>query len=529
MGSRLVWLGAAVALTAACNAILGITPGKAGAGAAGGGGTVTTSTSSGGSGGTGGVPSCVADPATFAPVFLDAWASGSVEPSFAEAMGVAVAPDGHVWLAARTTVGALEVGGSGVPTPGDGVDDGMLVELDGDTALRGVAFGGDGIVDVVDLAFLSDGTLLLVGSFTGTAHFGTHVLVAAAPADASEWSVYDAFVATFDPAASAFTAARALGDGYFQQMLGVEADADDNVYLLAGTRGALDWGDGAGPPFSGLGLAKLDAAGGVLWKRALAGDGVEFGAISLAADGARLAVTGATSSAGVFGGSDPTETVLDSTEAFVALYDASGTWQWHRLLGGVDAQAGRTVGFAPGGDVVASGTYLSELVEHGTATVFSGAETGYDGDDTWLGRFGAADGATAWLHRIWGLGHQAPASVVVDCAGRILVAGSVSDAVGGLGVDFGAGSPVLGPPGDLGTGYHDLFLAAYDGAGALVDASRLVDPYQEVAARLALDGAGRLVLAGSFWDSVSFSPVVGGTLYRTSTWDFFLARFTLSP
>ncbi len=113
--------------------------------------------------------------------------------------------------------------------------------------------------------------------------------------------------------------------------------------------------------------------------------------------------------------------------------------------------------------------------------------------------------------RFGGTGGDFGAAIAVDGAGNVLVTGQFSGTV-----DFGGGALTN-------AGSRDIFLAKYDAAGAHLFSQRFGDTDFDSGAAIAVDGAGNVLVTGSFEGTVDFG---GGALTSAGN-DIFLAKYAL--
>jgi len=127
----------------------------------------------------------------------------------------------------------------------------------------------------------------------------------------------------------------------------------------------------------------------------------------------------------------------------------------------------------------------------------------------------AADGTHLWSRRFGGnvasaIATESGTGIAVDAAGNVFVSGYFEATA-----DFGGG-PVTS------AGQSDGFVAAYGAAGGYLWARRFGGAYGDSAGAVAVDGAGSVLVTGTFLGSVDFG---GGTL-TAPVFDVFVAKYT---
>jgi hypothetical protein len=177
-----------------------------------------------------------------------------------------------------------------------------------------------------------------------------------------------------------------------------------------------------------------DATGTHLWTRQFGTDGSDQAlGLALGTDG-RVVVAGHTQ--GDLGGTGNAGTV----DAYVRVYDATGALLWTRQFGTTAQDYGNGVALTPTGAVVVAGMTYGDL-EGTPATVVDAYVRVYD-----------ANGAHLWTRQFGSTGVNMGNDVTVGSSGRIVVVGSTESAL----------------PGATHAGSYDAFLRAYDASGAVL-------------------------------------------------------------
>lgn len=245
-------------------------------------------------------------------------------------------------------------------------------------------------------------------------------------------------------------------------------------------------------PFSGnydAFVAKLDAAGNLLWNTFLGGTFDDFGhGLAVDASGS-IFVAGLAEGTWPIAGT-PVNPYVD-VDAYVARLSSNGALVWRTYTSGNGAETAADVAIAPNGDVLVVGSsdeaWGAPL--HGHA---GGA------NDAWVMRL-SSSGNRIWNTFLGGSGDDTGESVVVDEGGSISIAGT-SDAPWGSAVR-------------LYTGQTDAFVARLTATGSASWNTFLGGTGNDLGSCLELDAAGSLVIVGA----------------STATWENPVRGFTSSP
>ena len=170
-------------------------------------------------------------------------------------------------------------------------------------------------------------------------------------------------------------------------------------------------------------LAKLDAAGTLLWSRQAGGAAQdEAGGGAAAADGS-VYLVGATGGSATFSGSNVTSLAGAASDAFIAKYAGDGSVTWVRQMGGSGMSAARGVAVDVAGTVHVTG-YFSGGATFGTNTL-GGISGSYDAFLTRLD----ANGVFAFVQQAGGadLSGDFGLGVGADAAGNSVITGYFSD------------------------------------------------------------------------------------------------------
>lgn len=292
--------------------------------------------------------------------------------------------------------------------------------------------------------------------------------------------------------------------------LAAASDAAGNIYQVGTFTGVAQFGTTSltsrGP--LSMFLAKYSTSGTLLWvrqagdARASMGSGEAYG-FNIAVDGAgRPCVTGTFSGTITFGTTVLTGTT-GSTSTFVAQFDAQGQSVWARWGGGASVTASRGIAIDAAGGVYVAG-YCRSAMAFGP---FTGTYRG--GTDLYVVKY-AANGTEQWLTTAGGTGDESAVAVAVDATGRVMVGGKFS------------GTVTVGAYALTSAGAADGLLVQYDAAGAVVWATGMGGPGQDVVNGVALAG-GDTWATGNFTNTAAFGSV---SLTSAGASDEFVVRYS---
>ncbi len=432
-----------------------------------------------------------------------------LEPPVALAFG----PDGALYVAGPLPPpGTYSFDGIALTAVGGMQDDLFVARYDGPawTARWAVALGDGASQQGRGVAVTSDGTLAVIGNFSGTFSVGTGNLSSASPID---------FLAGFSGTSGAGRWASQFDDGTNGQLKTVAANPAD-ASPTHGNRVAVCGFAAGGTPTNLVGSGATAAAGNDLLIGVFSSSGSRLWALQLNSSGSfneecdAVAVDddGDVWAAGYFSGASlafggataplagPSSTSRKSL--WVAKFDgATGAPLASAVFSGSLGNAVPASIAVGSGGVIVAGQFTSNVTFGATTLTAAGRS------DAFVAKLDLAL-APVWAVRFGGAYVDAASSAALDSFGDVLVTGSFSGTTSGAAVLTAAGSS---------TSVADAFLLELDGAtGATRYASGFGDASTQTGDAVAIDrlGANEFALAGTLNGTIAF-PAPAGSVADT--------------
>lgn len=347
------------------------------------------------------------------------------------------------------------------------------------------------------LAVDPEGNLVVAGTFSDKATFGTLTLTSAGGDDV--------FVAKCDRSGAWLWAQRAGGSSA-DYANAIAADASGNIYVTGAFAGNADFDATTLTSQGGhdIFLVKYDRRGQMLWARQAGSNapGIEQGR-SLAVDRAgNVFVTGEFLGAAAFGAATLSSAGL--SDVFVAKYDASGRVLWAKRGGGFGNDSGAGMAVDEQGNAFVTGfvSFAPRGIVPPTVSFDPFTFTTSNLRDFFVAKYDAA-GNVLWAIRDGGPNDDYATGIAVDAAGDIYVTGKFQS--------YSTASSTSNP----------LFLSKYDtnGKGLWGQQTAGENP------RVAVDGVGKVYVAGSFSGQGTFINSTLRSPGRPGQTDIFVMRF----
>jgi hypothetical protein len=361
----------------------------------------------------------------------------------------------------------------------------------------------------------TSGNAVIVGRFSGTINFSPDY---SSDGQLVSHGLTDVFISKYS-SSGVFLWAKSFGgpgdDAAFHVAVGPQGD----IYLTGSFSGTMDlapdvpsMGELVSHGGKDLFVARFDKDGNLIWAKSYGGSDDDEGlSVALDAQG-NVFVGGDFRGTAQFGLSPNVVTLTSAgkTDAFVACWDAQGTFQWARRLGGTADDVVKSVAVS-GTSLVAGGCF------EGTAH-FNPGNSSADRNSA-----GASDGFILWLdtaggwHDVFSLGDMEEDSVnalAADDQGNIYATGGFC---GGIDIDPGLGYHPLMSTKDAEDNFTgDVFVASFSAARGLRWAEVIGGAGEDHANAICLGAENSVYLTGLYEQTVDFNPDPDAALERTS-------------
>jgi hypothetical protein len=282
-----------------------------------------------------------------------------------------------------------------------------------------------------------------------------------------------------------------LGDGAYEDVGGVATDATGNVYYTGYFQGTINFGGPA--PLTAAGqssdifIAKYDASGNYVWAFRF-GDNEVQAASGIAVDAqGNVVITGINEGVLDFGTATTKVTSGGLEDVFVAKFDPTGAPLWAKDYGDGQSQLGYSVAVDATGNVGLVGAYEG-TINFGAPTT---ALTSAGGDDIYVVKLDPT-GNALWAKSFGDTADQYGTFGTFDATGDLVV---TADFAGTITVV--TGMPLAS------AGMKDILLAKFDPTGNALFAERWGDAQDQTGDCVAIDAAGEIVLSGGFEGSLT--------------------------
>jgi hypothetical protein len=339
-----------------------------------------------------------------------------------------------------------------------------------------------------------EGNICIIGTFRGTAFFGTNQL--------NSYGSDDIFLAKYDPDGNCLWAQKAGGKNQ-DDCLGIFIDERSNSYITGYFQDTASFGS---TQLISIGtrevyIAKYDTHGKCLW--AAQNDGGNSGTgLSISVDGNKnIYITGNFQGPAKFGKTQLNS--LGKSDIFISKYDSYGNCLWAQKAGGPNQDYGYGIATDENGSSYVAGLFegpaqfgLKQLTGLGIADIFI-AKYDTHGNCIWANQAGSS---TAEFAR----------GISIDSKGNSYITGSFS------------GDAVFDTIHLTGLGGIEIFIAEYDKDGNCLWAKPAGGSNNNWGNSITIDSRGNSYITGRFQGLATFGTF---QLSGNSKFDTFVAKY----
>lgn len=304
---------------------------------------------------------------------------------------------------------------------------------------------------------------------------------------------YDGFMAKIDAATGAVLWSQKMGGTGYDNASSIVTDATGNVYTTGNFQGTATFGTHTltptGTNFNVFVTRTNGATGTLLWAMGMGGTGYNFGnSITCDASG-NIYTTGTMEGTAMFG--SYTLTSQGNTDIFITKADAAtGSITWAKNFGGPGNDSGNGIMSKGGNDIYTTGKFEGQVV-FGSDTLMS-----YGSSDAFTIKQDGGNSNVLWAKRAGGTGYDASNALSYDALGNIYTAGQFSGVIVLNGVTY------------YGSGVADAYMARMnDATGQVSWGMQFGGAGADICSGLARDASGSIYVTGAFQLSSLFENI----------------------
>lgn len=444
---------------------------------------------------------------TDVPVIANGWAAtwGGTDAEFCEDIFTGVS--GNVFaVGSFYGTSDFDPGGGVADLTSNGSGDAYLTSFDTDGNFNwAVTWGGTGYDSGKSVIEDAAGNIYVGGIFEDTVDFNP----GAGVENSTSNGFTDCFVCMFD-AAGNFLWVGTWGDTQMDNVYSVQVDTSDSVYVVGGFQGTADFDPGSGTEnLTSQGLydcflSKLNPSGIFQWALAWGGTANDFchdlilnGTDDIWCAGEFRDTVDFDPGAGVdtFGSNG-------NGDAFLVMFDSTGTYQWVQTFGGLELDAAHWVELDTSGNIYVSG-WFRDIVDF-DPSASSEQRTSAGQTDAFISMFDST-GVFQWVLAWGGIGVDKCSALDVNSAGEIYATGNFTDTID---LDPSAASASY-----TAVDSGDFYISKFDSSQNYVWGRVFGEIGSDVSNGLSLDGNGNVYTCGYFPGSIDFDPSASSDIH----------------
>ncbi len=285
-------------------------------------------------------------------------------------------------------------------------------------------------------------------------------------------------------------------------------------------------------------LSVFDSAGTFQWSKRLGGSSITLfgdrGGFGVASDTTNnILVTGSLmGNADLNGDGDTLDTnetgnsgVYGVDDAFISVFNSSGTFQWSKRLGSTSTDYAYDVDTDTSNNVIVAGYVNRNADLNGDGDTADSNETGntgvYAGDDIFISFFNSA-GTFQWSKRLGGTANDTNTSVGVDGSNNVIVSGVITG-----NVDLNGDGDTADTNETSGGVYvgNDVFISVFNSAGTFQWSKRLGGASTDFTYSTTTDNINDFLVAGS----ITGNADLNGDAAITASYAFYQTNYEDTP
>lgn len=378
---------------------------------------------------------------------------------------------------------------------------------------------GSGSESILGIATDNLNNVYVTGAFGSTTDFDPSAGVTTLSVSGTQ----DVFVAKYSPS-GVFQWAFKIGNTNTDVGNRIGIDQNGDVLVAGDFRNTVDFDPGAGiANLSGSNssdafLAKYTSNGNYVWAISLYNLTSQSNALGLTIDSNNnIFLSGQFFGTKDFDPSPSTFTLTSNgnSDAYLAKYNSTGTFQWALNVGSVAADYASCVTADNLGNVFLSGTFQGTVDFEPTATVYN--VISYGSFDAFLAKYNSS-GGLVFANTIGGTNTDISKDIGVDASDNVYLTGFFYSTA-----DFDP-SPATATISSL--GQNEIFVAKYNSAGQYQYAFSVGNTGLDEGTSISVNSSGDFFIGGSFENTVDFNPSIAVTnLTSSGNLDAFIAKY----
>ena len=345
----------------------------------------------------------------------------------------------------------------------------------------------------------ASGNVYYTGKFSGVITVGTFTLVSSGG--------FDTFIIKLDPTNGSVVWAKRVGGAGYDSGLSITVDINGNIYTTGCFQGISTFGTFTINPTSTsttIFITKMDAANGnVIWVKSFGSSGYDYGTGITCDTAGDIYLTGYFETSIVFG--SDTLIAQKYTDIFISKHNGStGNTVWAKSMGGDGNDLGAAIICNSDGNIYATGKFEQSAI-FGTNTLTSAGNA-----DVFMTKMDPVNGSLIWVKQLGGNAYDQANSMTHDAFGNIYTTGQF------IGQVFFGSEPLYS------SGNADVFIARTNSqSGDITWAARMGGNFADSGYGISCNSDGALYCTGSFQSTLS---VEGSSLSTKGAADIFIVK-----